>query len=113
MIKRHQRNNSQFFVNFFFGSILERESSKRREQESKQRKEEGKSKESKGEKGESQINNYNIITLQVITYMSGFLVDIVMHGTCMWFLGYLLSFTCIFFTIDSGFSLALPFLGQS
>lgn len=42
MIIRHPRNNSQLFVSFGFGSISERESSKRREKTGKKRKAKGK-----------------------------------------------------------------------
>lgn len=35
-----------------------------------------------------------------------------MHGICMWFLGYVLSWAWIFARIDSGFSLANPFLNN-
>jgi len=69
-----------------------------------------KAKESRKAQGNMWINIYIWIALQVIDCMCGFLVNLWMHGICMWFSGYVLSLTCITW-IDNGFSLPFPFLG--
>lgn len=45
-------------------------------------------KERKGAQGDSWINSYNKDTLQVTCCMWYFLIDFMMHGKFMWFLGY-------------------------
>ena len=60
-------------------------------------------KERKGVQGKFWNDNYNMCTLQVIGRIYDFIVEIQMHGTCIWLFGSFVVIGMGFSCIDSGF----------